>query len=409
MSSEPGIPGLAEELSGPRLPAHFYLHVPFCRSKCSYCDFYSLTDASPSTVDGVLLSIESEVRRWAGIGLPGVVESVYVGGGTPTMAMPHLGQVLGNLLEELPLHAGAEVTVEANPDSLDSATARALRSVGVTRVSIGVQSFFDHDLRILGRIHDAQQAKDACAVALAAGLDLSIDLMCGVPGQTVASWVETLDRAIQTGAQHVSVYPLALEEGTPLAVACDTGLVDEPDPDLAAEMMVLAEEALNSAGITRYEVANYAVAGHEAVHNLAYWTGRSYVGVGPAAHGMLDAETAVAVGLIDATEMADEGTRVRYGHAADIESWMVNRAAPTIELLTAEEAAREDVMLGLRLVRGVPSSLVYGARVDSVVESLAADGLLEAVDRERGERRWRTTRRGWLLGNEVFRRVWTGE
>ncbi|MDP2181422.1 MAG: radical SAM family heme chaperone HemW [Actinomycetota bacterium] len=409
MSSGPDTSDLAGELAGPRLPSHVYLHVPFCRSKCSYCDFYSVSDPARADVDAVLLGLETEVHRWVQSGLPGVLETVYVGGGTPTFAMPHLRDVLGNLVDEIPLRAGAEITVEANPDSLDSSVARALRGVGVTRISVGVQSFDDHSLRVLGRAHDVQQAQEACETVLDAGLDLSIDLMCGVPGQSVSSWVETLDRAVRTGARHISVYPLTLEEGTPLAVACDSGLLDEPDPDMAAEMMVLAEEALALAGIERYEVANYAVPGHESAHNLAYWTGHSYLGVGPAAHGMLDAATARAVGLVAGPQLPVGTSRVRYAYAADFEAWLLQRDPPEIETLSEDEARREDVMLGLRLVRGVPASAIHGARLDSVVESLASQDLLEAVDDQRDERRWRTTRRGWLLGNEVFRRVWTQE
>ena len=228
----------------------------------------------------------------------------------------------------------------------------------------------------------------------------------GVPEQTITSWSETLERAAATGAHHASVYPLSVEDGTPMQVAVDSGLVAEPDPDLAAEMMVLAEESLGYHALGRYEVANYAEdRAHESRHNTAYWTGRPYLGIGPGAHGMLDAPTALAIGV--ARELAPDAARVRYGNAPSIEDWLVLRG-DTTETLTAEEAAREDVMLGMRLVRGVPAEQVAEAGLTPSLESLARDGLAELAG-EGAAARWRTTRRGWLLGNQVFGRIWAGE
>jgi oxygen-independent coproporphyrinogen-3 oxidase len=206
----------------------------------------------------------------------------------------------------------------------------------------------------------------------------------------------------------VSVYPLTIEEGTPLSVAVGGGLVGEPDPDVAADMMLLAANVLGYHALGRYEVANYAEdREHESRHNTAYWTGRAYMGVGPGAHGMLDAATARAVGMLD---LGTEGVaRVRYGNAPSIDDWLVGKG-DTLETLTAEEVAREDVMLGLRLTRGVPVGQVQRARLSAVLESLATNGLTELVEPPgAGGPRWRTTERGWLLGNQVFERVWSGE
>ena len=391
---------------GPRLPAHVYVHVPFCASKCDYCDFASVAGASPATVRAVFTGIKTQLTRWQASGLEGVLETVYIGGGTPSFVVDEVAGLLGRIADEFVLHPRAEVSVEANPDSLRSEEVRALRDAGTTRISVGVQSFDDGVLRMLGRRHDARRAELACEAVADAGLSLAIDLMCGVPGQTTTSWAATLERVVATGARHVSVYPLAIEEGTPLSVAVSTGLVAEPDPDLAAEMMVLAEEFLGYHGIARYEVANYAAPGFESVHNRAYWTGRSYLGVGPAAHAMLDAPTARAVGMLEGEPVA-EPARVRYANAADIDDWLTLHG-DTVEVLDAGVARREDVMLGMRLTQGVPAEQVAVAGLDGVLESLQRDGLVEHVGAG-GSARWRTTRRGWLLGNEVFGRIWAGE
>jgi len=299
------------------------------------------------------------------------------------------------------VHPNAEITVEANPDSLSRATLAQLMDQGVNRVSVGVQSFDARVLGMLGRRHDAVAAWRACEAVIDAGLALSVDLICGVPGQSEASWAETLRRAVDTEARHISVYPLSVEEGTPLATAIDSGLVAEPDPDTAADMMVMARDALALSGFTRYEVANYAKdAADQSRHNNAYWTGRSYIGIGPGAHGMLDAPTAVAAGMAEGLE---PGARLRYANSGAIDEWMVG-VGDSYEVLTPEEVAREDIMLGLRLAEGVAEDDVEAAGLTEDLQSLAELGLVERVDAH-----WHTTTRGWLLGNEVFSRIWLGD
>lgn len=391
---------------GPRLPAHLYVHVPFCASKCDYCDFESVAGASDELVSAVFAGVRNQASQWVASGLDGVIETVYVGGGTPSLFAEQVARTLARIMRTFVVHAGAEITVEGNPDSLGGETVRVLSDAGATRVSVGVQSFDDGVLRVLGRRHDAHRAEVACEAVVEAGLALSVDLMCGIPGQTLTSWMETLRRAVETGAGHVSVYPLSIEDGTPMQVGVSAGLLEEPDPDVAAEMMVLAEEFLGYHGIARYEVANYARRGAESRHNSAYWTGRPYLGIGPAAHGMLDVATARAVGLVAGDVDADVA-RVRYANAAGLDEWLTLRG-DSIETLTAEEAAREDAMLGMRLVRGVSAEHVTAAGLDGALASLVADGLAERVG-EGSAARWRTTRRGWLLGNEVFSRIWLAE
>jgi len=400
---------LDRAFSGPQLPAHLYIHVPFCRTKCSYCDFYSVDEISETNIEMVVRGIEAEIVRWSDAALPGVLETVYLGGGTPTIIAAGAVRLVRTALERFPVRAGSEVTIEANPDSVTALLIEALAASGVTRVSLGVQSFAPTELAMLGRVHTAEEALRAARIIRDSGLELSLDLMCGIPGQTNASWIASLEQAVATGARHISVYPLTLEEGTPLQVACDSGLVQAPDPDVAADMMLIAEELLADRGMPRYEVANFAAPGHEAQHNLAYWTGRSYMACGPAGHAMLDAPTAVAVGWISQQEQHAGAVRVRTAAPASFENWLTCGELE-IEILDAEEALREDVMLGLRLTRGVPASLVTAARLDMVLQDLERLGLVERIiGGASAEERWRTTRRGWLLGNEVFGRVWAGE
>ncbi|HEY5506157.1 MAG TPA: radical SAM protein, partial [Coriobacteriia bacterium] len=213
------------------LPVSLYVHVPFCLSKCGYCDFYSVA-GEPSLharfVDAALF----EAGHWSHYGLLDDVPSVYVGGGTPTALGSELVRLITGLRETAAIRPGAELTVETNPETTDAAGIAALIETGVNRFSIGVQSFDDEVLATLGRCHYAERTYEALAVLRDAGVPFSIDLMCGVPGQSFESWEATLEAAVASGARHVSVYPLAVEEGTPLAAAILAGDVVRPDPDV---------------------------------------------------------------------------------------------------------------------------------------------------------------------------------
>ncbi|MDO8879975.1 MAG: coproporphyrinogen-III oxidase family protein [Coriobacteriia bacterium] len=388
--------------AGATLPRHVYVHVPLCRSKCSYCDFFSLTpDRLPVTPEALVDALFNQARVWTERGVaPAGIDTLYVGGGTPTM----LGEGLATLVSALAIWAGAEpdaeITIEANPESVTPEMLELLAMAGVTRVSLGVQSLDDAELAMLGRAHVASRAIDAARWVTEAGLDLSVDVMCGLPGQSVADWRRTLDRAVATNAGHTSIYPLSLEAGTPLAAAVAIGDAPEPDPDVVADMLLEAAAVLKTSGLLRYETANYARPGHESRHNTAYWTGAPYLGVGPGAHGMLTAATAREAGFI----VADGVDRVRYAIACSVETGLGIMPEVTVELLDEGESAREDAMLGLRLTRGIDEGLASRAGVTEVLEGLAADGLVVHADG-----RWATTERGWLLGNEVFSRVWAGE
>ncbi len=398
---------LADMLDQPSLPSHVYLHVPFCRSKCAYCDFASIEAPSSRLTIAVFRALEAEVRRWGTASLPGVVETVYVGGGTPSLYADQVARLLRRVSAELPLRDGAEVTIEANPDSVDETSLSRIADAGANRISLGVQTLNDSELQLLGRVHSAWQAREALRIAQGLFAQVSADLICGVPGQTLDSWVTTVHEIAQSGVSHVSVYPLSVEEGTEMEALVAEGRVREPDPDVAADMMLAAEGIFERAGLLRYEVANYARPGSESLHNVGYWTGHQYAGIGPGAHSMYTAATARHIGILAPDDPLALGSRVRTWGAKSPEQWLAG-AGFAWEALSADEVGREDVMLGMRLARGVTAADVERAGLSEVFEGLLAEGFVVREGTGRAIR-WRTTVQGWLLGNEVFGRVWNAE
>lgn len=265
-----------------------YLHIPFCRAKCLYCDFDSraLTGCALEEAIGAYCEgLSAQVDAHGNAGELSEVETVYVGGGTPSL----LGVRLVGLVDYVRSYCEpVEFTCEANPESFTLDLAQALRAAGVTRISLGVQSLNASELKAIGRIHSAEQAMLAVAQAKAAGFSTSCDVMCGLPGQTLDTFAETLRSLVTLNPDHVSVYPLQLEEGTPLARMEEAGEMEVPDEDFQAQCMDLAAEVLEEAGYERYEVASYAKPGHRCRHNIAYWTGKPYLGLGRSAASMLD-------------------------------------------------------------------------------------------------------------------------
>lgn len=265
-----------------------YLHIPFCRAKCLYCDFDSraLTGCALEEAIGAYCEgLSAQVDAHGNAGELSAVETVYVGGGTPSL----LGGRLVGLVDLVRSYCEpVEFTCEANPESFTFDLAQALRAAGVTRISLGVQSLNASEFKAIGRIHSAEQAMLAVAQAKAAGFSTSCDVMCGLPGQTLDTFAETLRSLVTLNPDHVSVYPLQLEEGTPLARMEEAGEMEVPDEDFQAQCMDLAAEVLEEAGYERYEVASYAKPGHRCRHNIAYWTGKPYLGLGRSAASMLD-------------------------------------------------------------------------------------------------------------------------
>ncbi len=391
-----------------------YLHIPFCARKCAYCDFSSWeTERDDPLMDRYAHALGRQLAEVRALGFLDSCETAYVGGGTPTLlGAEALGGLVSKVRDACPRLA--ELTCEANPDSLSDDVLRALYDSGATRLSIGVQSLDDEELRALGRLHDAQTARERVAAAVASGLDVSVDLMCAIPHQSDHSWRATLDGALALGVGHVSVYPLQIEEDTPLA--CQLGDDDPPwhSSEVQAARMEVAEEALIRAGLHRYEVASYAKSGKACRHNQAYWTGLPYLGLGTGASSMLTREVyqrlrSVWSGL---PAIGDDVARVRLtitsGRQAYAETSSLEQLHADLELLDEAQAAAEDLMLGMRMAAGVNPGLVEHARgvlgmqrVDDVLERCVARGLAA----------WHggrlvPTHEGWLLGNELYGELW---
>lgn len=419
-----------------------YLHVPFCVRRCRYCDFAtSATRREDPVIARYVRALETLVRRLRDAGLTSGVRTAYVGGGTPTMAGQGLAGLAATVRATCP--GLAEFSSEANPESLTNELAQALADAGLTRVSLGVQSLDDAELARLGRAHDARAARVAMDVVRSAGLRLSCDLMCGIPLQTPESWRASLVGVIDGGATHVSCYPLMVEEGTPLFDACEAGREAWPDDDAQASLMEVAERVLGQAGMRRYEVASYAAPGCACAHNVGYWTGRPYLGLGSHASGMLapagfaaladavpllctpaDDDTlagALAFGPTDGRALAGRMLEAGEGRVARVRLTMTDDArefaqaveagAPLrveLETLTAREAVCEDLMLGARTAAGCQPELLGRARtlVGGALDETLADVCARGLARMTPEGALAPTERGWLLGNSLYFSLW---
>jgi putative oxygen-independent coproporphyrinogen III oxidase len=366
-----------------------YVHVPFCASRCGYCDFntYTASEGVEQTgyVDTVLAEIALAERV---LGTGRTVDTVFFGGGTPTLLDPaDLGRILERVDKTWGLAGDAEVTTEANPESVDRASLRVLRTAGFTRISLGMQSAAPHVLRVLDRRHTAGRAVAAAGEAHDAGFaHVNLDLIYGTPGETADDFAATLGAVLDAGVDHVSAYALIVEDGTRLAARMRRGELPYPDDDVAADRYLAAEAALSAAGLSWYEVSNWAR--DEAArcrHNLLYWTGGEWWGVGPGAHSHVG-----GVRWWNVKHPSAYAARLQAGASP----------AHAREVLTPDERHTEDVMLRLRLASGLPlAALDDAGRV--AAGAAVADGLLDA-DAHRGGRAVLTLR-GRLLADAVVR------
>lgn len=365
-----------------------YVHIPFCVQKCAYCDFASsATCANDPAIDVYLASQLSDIRRFAELGLLRECKTAYIGGGTPTiLGTKGLMELVGAIRNVCPQLE--ELTFEANPDTLDDTMLTNASTYGATRVSIGVQSLEDIELKELRRVHDAQTAQNKVRAAVASGLDVSVDLMCAIPEQTDESWQRTLLDVVGMGVDHVSVYPLAIEEGTEFGRLYLGMQPTWNDEEVQARRMIAARDVLEEAGYCRYEVASYAKQGKRCLHNIAYWTGITYLGLGTGAASMLNPRQYELVRSVycKLPHIHDECPRIR-----------ISLLGREVELLSSDQATAEDLMLGMRLVDGVAS--------ESVPASTRAKLIEEKLARTEGNRLVPTTR-GWLLGNELYGTMW---
>lgn len=370
------------------VPSAAYIHIPFCLSKCHYCDFSSFVGMEPLFEDYVS-ALSAEIARSHAAASP-PLGSVYFGGGTPTiLSAGQLERVLEAVRGTLGISTDAEVTVEANPGTVDAPKLVQLNSAGPNRISIGIQSLDDKLLARIGRIHTASDAVEVCKAARAAGFEnLGIDLMFALPGQTLDHWAQTLARAIDLGAEHISLYELSVEEGTGFARQCASGSLELPDENTQVDMYELAMRTLIQSGYEHYEVSNFALPGRRSRHNQVYWHNEPYYGFGAGATSYLRGVRARR--LADPRHYVDAISR---GSDA-IESW---------ERLLGRDLAAETMILGLRMLEGVDISRVeaqtgvdVGQEFAAQIRDLASRGLVEA----RGGR-LKVTHKGLLLLNDV--------
>ena len=370
--------------------AGLYIHIPFCRSRCSYCDFATGIYERP-LAERYVKALVKEIEAWDEVS-PRPVDTIYFGGGTPSLLSPaQVGAILETVQSRFDVESGAEVTMEMNPGTVTPESVAEFRRLGINRASFGAQTFDDRELARLGRSHTTEDTTNTFQLLRDAGFDnVSFDLIAGLPGQTVSGWQYNLDRALALRPEHLSFYLLEVHEGTPLAEHIRKGIQPHPDDELAAEMYELMLERANASGYEHYEISNLCLPGYESRHNTKYWIGAPYYGFGCSAHSF-------------------DGKDLRWSNERDVARYVElieQQENPIVEQvkLTLDEVRAEAVFLGMRMMRGVSVKQyqrMFGVdlrtehRTD--LERFRDAGLIE-FDGDL----LRLTSSGALLSNEVF-------
>ena len=377
-----------------------YLHIPFCHTRCHYCDFNTYAGILPLRepyVRALLkeIALAGELAQLPG-GEPRRSRTIFFGGGTPSLlSVAQITRLLAACHRHFAIDADAEITLEANPGTLSQEQLVGLHAAGINRLSMGAQSFDEHLLKTLGRIHTTEEITQAVQYARAAGfMSINLDFMFGLPGQTIRHWQETLDRALDLHPEHFSLYSLIIEEGTPFHTWVHEGRITPGDEDLCADMYEYADERLLAAGYENYEISNWSLPGHQSRHNLTYWQNLPYLGMGAGAYSSFGGRR-----FSDVREPLEYIRLLREGQWPE--------AKDESEIVGREQAMSETAFLALRTAQGLhlpsfeqrfgqPFSQFVGERLHLVDEA----GLLEY------ETEWlRLSKRGRLLGNEVFLRL----
>jgi oxygen-independent coproporphyrinogen-3 oxidase len=382
-----------------------YLHVPFCQTKCPYCDFNTYSGIEEQ-IPGYVRALEAELQGWGSLLERPPVRTIFLGGGTPSyLPAEYIREIMTVINRSFKLEASAEITMECNPGDVTSENAAFWLAAGINRISMGVQSFDDELLTLLGRRHTALEAKEAFKTLRGAGFqNQSLDLIYGLPYQSVEQWSNTLKQTIDLEPDHVSLYGLQIEQGTPLAVDVEAGKYPVPDDDLAADMYEEAQRKLAASGFTQYEISNWAKEGLESRHNVIYWMNEPYLGVGPGAHSWLVGQ-----------RFANLKSPRRYVNIVgndyklqdvDAVATMHTPAGPVdqVDITTPAVDIAETMMMGMRLNEGVSYKRFeerFGVGVDVVfpkeISRLLGLKLIEMTDDA-----IRLSEHGRLLGNEVF-------
>lgn len=367
-------------------PQSLYAHIPFCVKKCHYCNFISYTKKNNFLTirKEYVNSIIQEIHYRAGESENCPLKSIYFGGGTPTLLSPELlEQILDEIKNNFTITKNTEITIEANPGTVDKDYLKSIHNLGFNRISLGVQSFNNNELKLLGRVHTAEEAIETISDMFHAGFsNISIDLIYGIPEQTRASWQKTLDTATSLKIKHISAYGLKIEEGTYFDNFPPEIL---PDEDTTAEMYLECIAKLEEKGFLQYEISNFAQIGYESRHNRTYWENKDYIAVGVAAHGYTN------------------GTR--YSHTDDINEYIKNPTANFEEqIISQQERIEEAIFLGLRLIEGINIAEFetnYAINIletySDVIKKHTEAGLLEIT-----KERIKLTKNGLLLSNSVF-------
>ena len=379
------------------MPAGIYIHIPFCRSHCSYCDF-ATGMYEGELAERYVSSVITEITKWSEVETPSAADTVYFGGGTPSLLTPlQIERILKAVHDRFEVISGAEVTMEMNPasvsstDELSDLKLRDFRRLGINRASFGAQTFDDRELKQLGRTHTSADIPATFQRLREAGFEnINFDLIAGLPGQTLAGWNRNLDEALKLRPEHLSLYLLDVHEGTPLADQIRSGMRPGPDDDLAGDMYRVMIDQVSAAGYGHYEISNFCLPGFQSRHNTKYWNGAPYYGFGCSAHSY-------------------DGARRRWANERDVAKYVELIKAeqtPVVERtdLKEEDARSESIFLGLRLMRGLDLE-DYRSRFGSDLREqydvelirLREAGLIE-IDHEL----LRLTTRGALLSNEVF-------
>ncbi|MDD5745774.1 MAG: radical SAM family heme chaperone HemW [Candidatus Omnitrophica bacterium] len=373
-------------------PLGIYIHIPFCIRKCLYCDFVSQADGSAREIERYCTALERDSARQSRLSQGYSVTSIYFGGGTPSLLSGiQIGKIMQALRRDFNISAGAEITLEMNPATASLRTLTSYRKSGINRISLGVQSFQDHYLKILGRVHTVREAYQAFALVRKAGFDnVSIDLMYGLPGQTFREWSEDLFRAVQLKPQHVSFYDLVLEKGTPLYTMKKT--LSLPGEQEQVKMYTAGCKQLHAAGYCHYEISSFAQPGRESRHNQIYWRNEEYLGLGAAAFSYLQGSRfRLSKNINDYLQQVQSNTIRRYGQ----------------ERLNRYQRAEETMMLYLRLLSGFSLEQLR-KRTDMIIDEQLLGRLKGLVEDKlvsrRGER-FKLTNKGILLYNTVAERI----
>ena len=372
-------------------PFGVYVHWPFCRAKCPYCDFNSHVRHGGIDEARFLSAYLSELEYFASLTPGRNVTSIFFGGGTPSLMLP---QTVAAILEAIArywhVQSDAEITLEANPTSVEAENFASYRSAGVNRLSLGVQALDDRSLKSLGRQHTAEEALAALALTKRHFACVSFDLIYAREGQTAIEWEAELRRALDHAADHLSLYQLTIEEGTPFAVRHAAGSLRIPDGEQASELYCLTQELCEAAGLPAYEVSNHARPGSESRHNLLYWRGHDYAGAGPGAHSRITAS----------------GAKRAMSAVKSPEAWLTQveasgRGFDSVETLSAADSADEYLLMGLRLSEGIDLArlaAINGSALDDTrIRALEAEGLLA-----RRDTRLAATPKGRLVLNRLI-------